>query len=182
VRRLVRWSLAALGIAGVAALILSLDTYGGVLGCGRVPACVRGVVRDATGAPVEGAFLLTLRDPETASDPEALGEWRAKLRWREGYSRDELVRFPGRVGSARTNNAGAFEVIISLGTSQWRGRLGITRRDFRESASDVVRALLVERDGYAPLVHETEDARWVEQPEGPIAGTLDVGTIRLAAR
>jgi hypothetical protein len=141
---------------------------------------VRGTVLDATGAPVEGAFLLTLRDPGEASNPEALEHWRAMLRWREGCSRDALVRFPGGVGSARTDAAGAFELIVSLGTSQWRGRLGITRSDFRESASSVARALLVERDGYATLVHESKDARWEERREGEIVGTLDVGTIRLA--
>jgi hypothetical protein len=44
----------------------------------------------------------------------------------------------------------------------------------------VARALLVEREGYEPLVHETKDARRIEQPDGGIAGTPDVGTIRLA--
>jgi len=38
----------------------------------------------------------------------------------------------------------------------------------------------VEKAGYSPLVFETKDARWLEQPDGEIVGTLDVGTIRLA--
>lgn len=33
--------------------------------------------------------------------------------------------------------------------------------------------------GYADLVHGTKDAWWEERPEGRIAGTLEVGTIRL---
>ncbi len=48
------------------------------------------------------------------------------------------------------------------------------------SASRVVRALLVEREG--PLVHATGGARWVEHSAGAIVGTLDVGTIRLIPR
>jgi len=179
-RRFLRWSLALVGTAGVVALAFFCDSYGAMLGCGRVPARVRGVVLDATkGAPIEGAFLLTLRDPKTARNSEALESWRARLRWREGSTRDDLIRFPTGVGSARTDAAGAFEIVVALATSRYRGSLGLCRTYYRESASDVARALLVEKDGYLPLVHETRDARWEERLEGRIVGTLDVGTIRL---
>ena len=51
----------------------------------------------------------------------------------------------------------------------------------RGSPYALVRALLVEKEGYARLVHATKEARWTEL-QGEVAGIFDVGTIRLAPR
>jgi hypothetical protein len=180
VKRLLRWLLALVGLAGVVALVLVGDTWGATLACGRVPARVRGVVVDTTtGAPVEGALLFALADPETARDPKALEEWRARY---DDRSREDLLRYPRRAGSAHTDAAGAFDIVVALGTWHYRGNFGLRENDYRENASDVARALLVEKEGYDPIVFETKDARWIERREGRIVGTLEMGTIRLARR
>jgi hypothetical protein len=145
-----------------------------------LPVRVVGVVTDATtGAPVAGASLLTLIDPEIARRPKDVQMRREHARMYEGLAREDLVRAASAWGSARTDGMGAFEIIVGIGTSETTGRLGITRHRERGSAFDVARALLVEKEGYVTLVHETKDARWEERQEREIVGTFDVGTIRL---
>ena len=104
---------------------------------------------------------------------------REHARMYEGLSRQDLVRSASTWGSARTDGAGAFEIVVGSGTSETTGRLGITRYRERGSAAHVGRALLVEKEGDVPLVHGTKGARWEDRQEGEIVGTLDVGTIRL---
>jgi hypothetical protein len=171
------------GIVGIVALLWLFDASGGHVACGHLPVRVRGTVTDAeTGSPIEGVDVLTLHDPRIAQQPMEL-RWRRDLaRHLESCTREGLIQSCASVGSARTDASGAFEIIVGIGTSENAGRFGIVWHRERGSAFDVARALLVEKEGYAPQVHETKDARWVEQPDGEIVGTLEVGTIRLARR
>lgn len=112
---------------------------------------VRGVVVDAeTAVPLEGAAVRTRR------------------------------RGTEEAGSGHTDVAGAFEVVVRIGVSYRTGWSGSVSNRSRESPFEAVQALLVEKEDYVPLVHETKDARWLEQKEGGIVGTLEVGAIRLA--
>jgi len=155
----------------------------GGVGCGRVPVLVCGVVTDVAGAPIEGAVLLTLFGPEEARDPKELRERREIAGEYENCSREDLVRFASVFGSARTDASGAFEIIVGFGISHSYGALtGVRWFTERGSVFDVAGALLVEKEGHISLVFDTKDARWIERPEGRIAGTLDVGAIRLARR
>lgn len=172
-------SLWVAGIAGVVGLVL-FDISEVSIGCGRLPVRVRGVVVDArTGAPIEGASLLTLFHPETAREPAELERWRRMASAWEGQTQEDLVKLASVVGAARTDAAGAFEIIVGIGFSETTDRLGITWHRERGSPFHVAHALLVEKEDCAPLVHETKGARWEERQEGEIVGTLDVGTIRL---
>lgn len=122
---------------------------------------VRGVVVDAeTGAPIEGVALLLLRDT-------------GSLR-----SAEDLERY-GRPVPARTDAAGAFDIVVGIRVSYRTGWSGSVSGRSRESPFDAAQTLLVEKEGYFPLVHKTKDAHWLEQREGGIVGTLEVGTIRL---
>jgi len=142
---------------------------------------VRGTVVDAeTGAPVDGVFILTLFDPEDAEDTEQLVWRRRSARMYEEANREGDRLAFGVVGAAHTDATGAFELTVGLGTSCSTGMSGITWSRSRGTAHGVARALLVEREGYARLVHLTKDARWQERQEGRIVGTLDVGTIRIS--
>lgn len=174
-----KWTLLAIGVPALACV----EFFLGATGCGRVPVRVYGVVTDAAGAPIEGASLLTLFVPDEARDPEGL-ELRRDLANRYAErSREDLVRWAPGVGSARTDASGAFEIIVGVSTSSYRGPLtGIRWSRNRGSAFRVAAALLVEKEGYVQLVHETKDARWIEQREGEIVGTLEVGTIWLGRR
>lgn len=164
-----------LALAGLAIL----DTVLGTLACGRVPALVRGTVVDAaTGAPVENASVLTLFDPGILGEPEGVAARRRHAKGCAAWPRQQLLKTPPFAGYARTDAAGAFELVLGLGTSEWRGGLGL-RSHHRSSPFDVVRALLVEHDGHVRLVHDTSNATWQEHQEGELAGTFDVGTIRL---
>ncbi|MCK6459236.1 MAG: hypothetical protein L6Q95_05000 [Planctomycetes bacterium] len=170
--------------AGVLALLAFLFVLalgsGGYVACGRVPARIRGTVVDAeTGAPVEGASLLSLLDPGIASDPEGLAQRRRIAEGARGRTEDGHLSY-ATAATARTDAGGAFEMTVAIGTScttDWLGRVASRSRGTAHEAS---RALLVEREGYAALVHLTKDAAWVEKQEGEIVGTLEVGAIRLA--
>lgn len=174
-----RWALRVAVAVSVLVPFALLDLSGGSIACGSVPVRVRGVVVNArTGAPVEGASLLTLHDPAMASEPTELNRWR-QMAPPSDMTRDRLLVLPCHIGSARSNAAGAFEIIVGIGSSEKTDWLGIVWHRERGSAFNVARALLVEKEAYATLVHETKDARWDETPDGEIVGTLDVGTIRL---
>lgn len=173
-----------LRLAGIGVLVCAfrfVDMFGGSIACGDAPVRVRGRVVDAvTGAPIEGAFLLTLSRPEIVEDPERLERLRDTGRMFQEESREDSVRAYGFVGAGRTDATGAFEILVAIGTSRTTGMSGITWHRERGSPYEAARALLVEREGYARLVHPTRDARWEERREGRVTGTLDVGTIRLA--
>jgi len=146
---------------------------------------VRGTLVDArTGAPVEGAALLTLQELGVVNDPERLARHRDIGRmFEEDVAEDRSrLRFFPLVGTAHTDSLGTFELFVGLSTCVRTGTSGLIWNRERASAFSVVRALLVEREGYEPLVHATGNARWVEHSGGAIVGTLDVGTIRLIPR
>jgi hypothetical protein len=84
--------------------------------------------------------------------------------------------------SATTDGSGAFEAIALLAFAYETNWLGIVTGRTQASPFETVRSLRVERDGFLELVHDAKDARWIEQRDGEIVGTLDVGTIRLARR
>ncbi|MCK6460574.1 MAG: hypothetical protein L6Q95_11860 [Planctomycetes bacterium] len=158
-----------------------IELFTGALGCGRVPFRVCGTVTDAAGVPIEGTTLLTLFHPELALQDRE--QHRATARMYMECSREDRVRMAPIVGSARTDASGAFEIVVGFGIShRYGGLTGIPWFTERGSPFHVARALLVEKEGCEPLVFETREARWIERPEGRIAGTLDVGTIRLARR
>jgi hypothetical protein len=134
----------------------------GLLGYGVFTAVVGGsTVRSSLRMRVRGVVV----DAETGAPLEG-----AAVRARR--SGDEEPRSP-------TDAAGAFEVVVPLGVSYRTGWSGSVSGRSRESPFEAAPALLVERQGYVPLLHETKDARWTEQREGGIVGTLEVGTIRL---
>jgi hypothetical protein len=176
-----RRTLLGAGALGLLALLFVVAMRsGGYVACGRVPARIRGTVVDAeTGAPVEGASVLSLIDPGIASDPEALAQRRRIAEGARGRTEDGRLSY-ATAAIARTGAGGAFEMVVAVGTSyatDWLGRVVSRHRD---RANDAAAALLVEREGYGALVHPTKGAAWVEAPEGEIAGTLEVGAIRLA--
>jgi len=147
--------------------------------CGQVPCRVRGVVVDATtGTPLGDVALLQLWDPAVVDDAERLA-----LRRRRAYeSRPEDDRlFFRSTACGHTGADGAFTLVVGLPTTYseyvfWTSRLR------RGSPFHAARALLVEKEGYCPLVRETNGATWREEPDGEIVGTFDVGTIRLQPR
>jgi hypothetical protein len=171
----------AAGAAVVIVFVPMIDSVGGTTGCGSVPIRVRGTVVDArSGVPVQGVYVLTLFDPAVAGDPAGLEKRRRIARSYEGVP--EVIS-PNAPTSACAHTAadGSFELIVGLGTSSVTGWSGYEWSRSRGSPYDLVRALLVEKDGYARLVHDTRTARWTGL-EGEIAGIFDVGTIRLASR
>jgi hypothetical protein len=166
------WPYWTAGAAVVAVLVWLYDRSACAIACGQLPIRVVGVVVDAAGSPVEGASLLTLIDPEDARDSEYVEK-------RRECTREEVISYAPVWGSGRTDPGGAFEIITGIPISHTYGRLGITWHTERGSAYKVARGLLVEKEGYAPLVNVTKDARWHERREGGLVGTLEVGTIRL---
>jgi len=181
VSRRLRRALWVVSIAGAAFLLWFLDHLGGTLACGRAPFRIRGVVIDArTGAPVPGAAVLTLRDPEIVRDPKELESWRSEASEFAELSERELVSWAWYVGSAHTDAKGSFEIIAGDGVSTYTGISGIVWNRDRADPFEAARALLVEREGYVSAVFETREARWLERREGRIIGTLDVGAISIA--
>ena len=178
-----RWGQRLLGAAVLGLLGYGVFTavVGGSIVSSSLPIRVRGVVVDAeTGVPLEGVALLTLRDPGILRDPEGLAERR-----RIGRKSEEARVREGRpsfssVGSAHTDAAGAFEIVVGIRVSYRTGWSGSVSNRSRESPFQAAHELLVEAEGYEPLVLATKDARWMEKREGTIVGTLEVGTIRLA--
>jgi len=174
-----KWVLLTMGI-----MVLALvEFFPSSIACGRVPFRVCGTVVDAAGAPVEGATLLTLFNPEEARNPQEVEERRHIASLMANCDREALVGYARVAGSAHTDASGAFEIIVGFGVSSREGAItGIEWVSESGSAFDVAGALLVEGEGYVPLVFDTKDARWIDQPEGRIAGTLEVGTIHLPRR
>jgi hypothetical protein len=187
-RRGLRRTLKGLGCSIVLVVVVGFDLISGAIGCGQVPMRVRGRVVDArTGAPVEGAALLTLMDPDLVDDPDRLARyWRIARMYEDGRGIDDEPLSYTVIGSARTGPDGSFEFPVGLSTSVRTSRSGITWSRTRSDPYHVVRGLLVEADGYARLVHRTKHATWreqdVEATGGEIVGTFDVGTIRLEPR
>jgi hypothetical protein len=165
---------------------VGLELSLGAHGDGYVTMRVRGRVVDArTGAPIAGAVLLTLPDPEVVDDPARLEQrWRFAGPFQEADDRRATYSM---IESTRTGADGSFKLLVGLPFwTREGGFTGITWVRSRSDPYDVVRALLVEADGYARLVHRTKHATWreqdVEETGGEIVGTLDVGTIRLELR
>jgi len=156
---------------------VAFDLSGRGIGCGRVPARVEGIIVDArTGAPVQGAHVLTLFDADIARDEQRLACQREFAT--EPEPDDPEPDAAPLIGAARTNEWGAFDLAIGVSYSETSGRLGITWSEEYGSVYEVAGALLVEKAGYRTLVHPTHDARW-QQTGGEGRGTLHVGTIRL---
>lgn len=174
-----RRSLWAGGIVATLLLLLILDQMWGVVGCGHRPFRIRGVVVDAeTGAPLAGVDLLPLMNPAHDLKPS-----RDRIREIAPLSREERITLAWAgwdVG--RTDATGSFEAFAGVGFSQFTDSLGIRWPETQGDPLKRVRALRVEREGYAPLVFDTKGARWIDEREGRLIGTLDVGTIRLARR
>lgn len=149
------------------------------IACGKVPCRVRGVVVDAaTGTPLGDVALLTLLDPGVVDDAERLAR-RRRFAY-ESRPEDAELLF-GSAARGRTDTHGAFALVVGLATTQSEFVFWTSRRR-RGSPFHAARALLVEKEGYCPLVHETSGATWREEPDGEIVGTFDVGTIRLQRR
>lgn len=185
----------AVGVVLVAGLgvLATRTTCGGsvCLACGSVTMRVRGRLADASsGAPVAGAWLMTLPNRAWAEEPETIANYRKwnaeeelELSKEQAAGRTPSPRMRASLcASATTDANGGFDVFVRVPWS-WREVDGVLQGPRSPPPRDGVEAIRVEPNGGAPFVIEVGSGTWDARRNASdeIWATWDLGALRVPA-